>query len=39
MGSCVDLIDMAQNRDRLRSVVSAAMILRLSLNAGNFLTS
>ena len=39
MGSCVDLIDLAQNRDRLRAVVSASMILRLSLNAGNFLTS
>ena len=39
MGSCVDLIDLAQNRDRLRAVVSAAMMLRLSLNTGNFLTS
>jgi len=35
----VDLIDLAQNRDNLQAVVSAAMILRLSLNAGSFLTS
>jgi len=37
MGSCVDLIDLSQNRDRLRAVVSAAMILRLSLKCGQFL--
>jgi hypothetical protein len=32
-------IDRAQDRDICRAVVSKAMNLRISLNAGNFLTS
>jgi hypothetical protein len=35
----MDWIDMAQDRDRWRAVVSAVMNLRVSQNAGNFLTS
>jgi hypothetical protein len=35
----MDWIDMAQDRDRWRALVSAVMNLRVSLNAGNFLTS
>ena len=35
----MDWIWLAQNRDRWRTVVSAVMNLRVSLNAGNFLTS
>jgi hypothetical protein len=35
----MDLIDMAQDRDRWRAVVSAVMNLRVPQNAGNFLTS
>jgi hypothetical protein len=35
----VDWIDMAQDRDRWRAVVSAVMNLRVTQNAGNFLTS
>jgi hypothetical protein len=35
----MDWIDMAQDRDRWRAVVSAVMNLRIPSNAGNFLTS
>jgi hypothetical protein len=35
----VEWIDMAQDRDRLRAVVSAVMNLRVPQNVGNFLTS
>jgi hypothetical protein len=35
----MDWIDMAQDRDRWRALVSAVMNLRDPWNAGNFLTS
>jgi hypothetical protein len=35
----MDWIDMAQDRDRWRAVVSAVMNLRFPQNAGNLLTS
>jgi hypothetical protein len=35
----MDWIDMAQDRDRWRALVSAVMNLGVLLNAGNFLTS
>jgi hypothetical protein len=35
----MDWIDMAQDRERWRSLVSAVMNLRVPQKAGNFLTS
>ena len=35
----MDWIDLAQDRDRWRALVSEIMNLRVPLNAGNFLTS
>jgi len=34
----MDWIDLAQDGDRLRELVNAAMTFRVPLNAGNFLT-
>ena len=35
----MDWIDLAQDRDRWKALVSEIMNLRVPLNAGNFLTS
>jgi len=35
----MDWIDLAQNRDRWRALVNAAMNLRFTRNAGNFSTN
>jgi CRISPR/Cas system-associated protein Cas7 (RAMP superfamily) len=35
----MDWIDLAEDRDRWRTLVNAVMNLRVSQNAGNFLTS
>jgi len=37
--SDMEWIDLAQNKERLRTLLNAAMNLRMPLNAGNFLTS
>ena len=38
-GGCGDWMDLAQNRDRWRALVSTVMNISGSKNAGNFLTS
>jgi hypothetical protein len=37
--SCGDWMELAQDRERWRALVSTVMTLRVPLNAGNFLTS
>jgi hypothetical protein len=39
MGGTMDLIDLAQDRDRWRALVNPIMHLRVPYNAGHFLTS
>ena len=38
-GACGDWMELAQDRDRWRTLVSTVMNLRVPENAGNFLTS
>ena len=38
-GGCGDWMELAQDRDRWRGLVSTVMNLRVPKNAGNFLTS
>ena len=38
-GGCGDWMEIAQDRDRWRALVSKVMNLRVQKNAGNFLTS
>ena len=38
-GACGDWMELAQDRDWWRTLVSTVMNLRVSKNAGNFLTS
>ena len=39
MGCGMDLIDLAENRDRWWTLLNSVMKLRIPNNAGNFLTS